>query len=518
MSASSQKRLNVKADSLVEAFLTLHDNESEKIITTGNFLLTQEVPEKLQFQIVLKMAGAYLDDKQPNPDKSTEMLFLAKSIAEKSDNPQQLAKVYGSIANQYSYLNFPEKISFYLDKSKKQIERLPEGNEKYNLSALLNIELGNLELDKKNYQMAKKYYQNSLKQLKRITVSIQFPRYHYRRALYNLGNSYYYLNQPDSANFYLTQALSVQDQRNTNLKYFIYFALSRIYAQYGDHNRSIDTLLVVLNDKNFNDERLKSDIYFNLAKEYKAIGDNEKYILYSEKHFHINPNVQQNAMKAINTAVNAEQESFLSIISNSESKNRILVVGIILLFAISVAIIFYLVKRREKEKSIYMKLILNLEEKYKQSERESPADTIPSVPELPDDKQIGNTPSSTISETAEKEVLAKLNKFELSQKFTNHKLSVASVAVQLKTNPTYLTETIKKYKGKNFNAYINELRIHYICEMIHNNPEYLNYKISYLGEKCGFPSHSSFTTVFKSVTGISPSAFLREAEKGKNLK
>lgn len=518
MAASSQERLKVSADSLVDAFLRLPDNESEKIISTGNFLLTQTVSDKLEFEIVLKMAGAFLDDKHPNPDKSTEMLFLAKSIAEKSNNPEQLAKVYGSIANQYSYLNFPEKINFYLDKSKKQIERLPEGNRKYNLSALLYIEMGNLESDKKNFLLAKRYYQTSLNQFKKITDSVQFPLYHYRRALYNLGNSYYYLNQPDSANYYLTESLSVQDQQNTNLKYFIYFALSRIYAQNGDHIRSIDTLLVVLNDKNFNDERLKSDIYFNLAKEYKAIGDNEKYILYSEKHFQINPDVQQSAMKAINTAVNAEQESFLSAISNSESKNRILIGGILLLFVISAAIIIYLVRRRDKEKTIYMNIIQNLEEKYNQSENESQDDYNLSELEIPENKHLENTQSSTISVSTEREVLAKLNKFELSQKFTSQKLSVASVAVQLKTNPTYLTETIKKYKGKNFNAYINDLRIHYICEMIHNHPEYLNYKISYLGEQCGFPSHSSFTTVFKSVTGISPSAFLREAEKRNNPK
>ena len=37
---------------------------------------------------------------------------------------------------------------------------------------------------------------------------------------------------------------------------------------------------------------------------------------------------------------------------------------------------------------------------------------------------------------------------------------------------------------------------------------FINYKISYLAENCGFSSHSSFATVFKSITGISPVKFI----------
>src|SRR5690606_38620816 len=115
--------------------------------------------------------------------------------------------------------------------------------------------------------------------------------------------------------------------------------------------------------------------------------------------------------------------------------------------------------------------------------------------------------------SVEEEILNKLAKFEKSGKFTNPKLTISTLAVQLKTNTTYLSEIINSHKGKNFNAYLNELRITYICEKIYQHPEYLQYKISYLAEESGFTSHSAFATVFKSVTGISPSAFLREASK-----
>lgn len=129
-------------------------------------------------------------------------------------------------------------------------------------------------------------------------------------------------------------------------------------------------------------------------------------------------------------------------------------------------------------------------------------------------KFVEEVPQQSIPLSVEEVILQKLEKFENSHRFTNQKLSISTLTVQLKTNTTYLSEIINKHKGKNFNTYINELRINYICELILQNPEYLNYKISYLAEVCGFKSHSVFAMVFKNITGISPSTFLKQAKKG----
>ncbi|MFC0343703.1 AraC family transcriptional regulator [Epilithonimonas hispanica] len=37
-----------------------------------------------------------------------------------------------------------------------------------------------------------------------------------------------------------------------------------------------------------------------------------------------------------------------------------------------------------------------------------------------------------------------------------------------------------------------------------------------MAEECGFASHSSFATVFRNITGISPSVFIREASKNQS--
>lgn len=99
---------------------------------------------------------------------------------------------------------------------------------------------------------------------------------------------------------------------------------------------------------------------------------------------------------------------------------------------------------------------------------------------------------------------------EKTKRFLNKNMSLANLAAQLDTNTKYLSEVINKYKGKNFNMYINELRVNHIAYLLKEDPVYLNYKVSYLAEVSGFSSHSSFTTVFKSITGMSPNAYIQQ--------
>ncbi|SEQ03061.1 helix-turn-helix transcriptional regulator [Flavobacterium urocaniciphilum] len=113
-----------------------------------------------------------------------------------------------------------------------------------------------------------------------------------------------------------------------------------------------------------------------------------------------------------------------------------------------------------------------------------------------------------IPNETEKGILAKLKRFETTTKFTNKDISLAVLAGQFDTNTKYLSEVINANYNMNFNKYINTLRINYLVDKLKSDPNYMNYKISYLAEDCGFASHSSFATVFKSITGISPITFI----------
>ena len=125
-----------------------------------------------------------------------------------------------------------------------------------------------------------------------------------------------------------------------------------------------------------------------------------------------------------------------------------------------------------------------------------------------------------IPQETEQSILTKLKRFENSSKFTNKDMSLAVLAGQLDTNTKYLSEIINKHYHVNFNTYVNKLRINYIVEKLKTDPNFVNYKISYLAEACGFSSHSSFATIFKSITGIVPMTFIEllKEEKENEIK
>ncbi|WP_306568250.1 helix-turn-helix transcriptional regulator [Flavobacterium lindanitolerans] len=103
----------------------------------------------------------------------------------------------------------------------------------------------------------------------------------------------------------------------------------------------------------------------------------------------------------------------------------------------------------------------------------------------------------TIIEETTDALLLKLEKFEKSKNAIKKEVSLTWLANHLNTNTRYLSEVIKKHKGKSFNNYINGLRINYIIGLLYDNPKHREYKISHIAELCGFSSREVFTTVLK---------------------
>ncbi|KFC21971.1 hypothetical protein IO89_08340 [Epilithonimonas lactis] len=464
-----------------------------------NILSNDDAYNKKKSEELASSAVSYF--KNNDLKKSTELLFKAKEYAEKTDDYELIARMNGSIAHQYVQLNLNDKAKFYLDNAIKQINKLPESDKKRSLKTLSYLEIGNIDFDEENYQKANEYYKKSLHEIELVKNPDDQAVYNHRRSLYNIGNSYHYLKN-DSAEIYLKKALAIKNNYNKELDHFIYNSLSQVYSGRKEYQRAIDTLKVVLEHKNNLDKRLLSDIYYNLSQNYKFLEDQSQYSFYNEAYIKLDKSTKEKEMQAISSAIDAEQKDYKEAISYADSSKKSVVVIAIIFGLFLAGAIIYLLYRRKKERKVFENIISKLESDNAEKSR------------LPE--SLEKTPKEVtlqIPNSVEQDLLDKLKKFEESEKFTNPKLTISSLALQLKTNTSYLSEVINKYKGKNFNTYINELRIAYICQKIYNHKEYQNYKISYLAEECGFASHSSFATVFRNITGISPSVFIREASK-----
>ncbi|MGB6084934.1 helix-turn-helix domain-containing protein [Moheibacter sp.] len=500
-SVSAQKNKDIRLDSLEQKLSEIHKTHPEEAIEIGELILNHSNSEIQRSRVLGLMAVSYFIDNEIT--KSTELLFEAKSEAEKSGNRELIAKMNGSIAHQYVQLNLNEKAKVYLEKAIQEIDLLDEGSTKYFLKGLSFLEMGNIMYDEKNYMSANSNYKKSLKQFQTIIEPGKQVNYHYKRSLYNIGNSYLAMGETDSAEWYLNKSLTLKNDENSELVFFIYTTLAQTYAEKGFYQRAVDSLRTILENPQFKNTELRSEIYLNLSKNYKSLGDDQNYSFFNEKYLELSDSLKTSNLKAVHKAFDEEQKEMNSALTKAGKRNQVLLISGVILVILFLIIVVYLNYKRKKERDLFRKIISELEEEkteeFKEEESQKDLDLI--APSL-----------------MEEEILQKLKKFEESEKFTHPNLNISTLAVQLKTNTTYLSEVINKYKKKNFNAYINELRIHYICEKIYKHPEFLNYKISYLATQSGFASHSAFATVFKNVTGISPSVFLREAAKRESYK
>ncbi|WP_313384987.1 helix-turn-helix transcriptional regulator [Chishuiella sp.] len=122
-------------------------------------------------------------------------------------------------------------------------------------------------------------------------------------------------------------------------------------------------------------------------------------------------------------------------------------------------------------------------------------------------------PTINISSKTEKEILRKLDFFEKNKGFIKKDVNLNSLSKQFNTNTKYLSEIIKIHRNKQFNSYLNELRISYITNRLLNEPNYIKTKITYLASDCGYSSHSTFTTIFTQIMNESPSVYIKRIKK-----
>ncbi|MBI9055199.1 MAG: helix-turn-helix transcriptional regulator [Bacteroidales bacterium] len=117
--------------------------------------------------------------------------------------------------------------------------------------------------------------------------------------------------------------------------------------------------------------------------------------------------------------------------------------------------------------------------------------------------------SYSLPEKDSKIFIQKLKKcMEEDKLFLKSKLTLNELAEKVDINSKYLSQLINKKYDKSFTEFVNEYRIGYAKE------ELLSIKnthltISAISEKCGFNSKSTFNEVFKKLTNLTPSQFIK---------
>lgn len=97
-----------------------------------------------------------------------------------------------------------------------------------------------------------------------------------------------------------------------------------------------------------------------------------------------------------------------------------------------------------------------------------------------------------------------------NQKFLDPHLSLESLSKEIHKSTSSLSKLMNTHAGSNFSDYINALRVEEAKRLL-GDSDFSNYTIVAIGLECGFNSKSTFYTAFKKFTGVTPTAFRKEA-------
>lgn len=291
---------------------------------------------------------------------------------------------------------------------------------------------------------------------------------------------------------------------------FAYENLSRYYFQKEDYNTAIKSLETgLLQIENLPYNNIKIVFYELFTKNYLALNNDEKYHHYNNLYTDLKAKLDANKKEGIQYIVKLV-ETYNKKNFEIQKQNKIRqfrnITIIVLFFVLGIIAYFLYETRRSKD----LKKQLAFFEKQKEREK-----SIQLKDKIEKEQKNTEKESPKVSKEKEDEILQKLQEWELSANFLSKNMSISILSAQTEINTKYLSEVINSNKGKNFNAYINELRINHIASLLKNDPAFLNYKVSYLAEYSGFSSHGAFTNVFKSVTGMSPNHYIQEIIKNK---
>ena len=131
----------------------------------------------------------------------------------------------------------------------------------------------------------------------------------------------------------------------------------------------------------------------------------------------------------------------------------------------------------------------------------------------------GLSKSPKISEEAVKKILDGLKRFVEEKQFLNSSISSSNgLANLIGTNNKHLARVIHINEQKNFNTYINDLRIDHALKRLRNDTIFRQYKIKAIAKESGYDTAQTFSTNFRKRIGLLPHEYIQKIETNGNSK
>ncbi|WP_435260824.1 helix-turn-helix domain-containing protein [Tenacibaculum sp. nBUS_03] len=474
--------------------------------------------------------------KELNLLNNNNLNFKEKDILNKAKIAP--VEVLAQLGNNYSAIGNTKLALDYFYKSENIAKT--ESLEFY--KAVLPILIGGVKFKANNYKDALKEYKRGYKFLNETTeIDITNKRFNSSLTLIYISNAYLKLNQLDSAKISIKEGIEKGlDTINDLVRINFQSQIGRLLLEEKKHKKALSQFLKL---KKICDEYDKSsgityyykdlaeaytkifqydsaiavmhkgiDIMktktkeFNLVEDYKALakiyklsGNIEKSNNYYEKYV-LNQSILDKEKREILTSFHNKEIENLTSEKKAQQKNTsYLVVTGALIISLLLLFLFKTSKKNKKDSASFNELISKIQQL---EERQKVIDT--------KDKTIEEKNTLDINQETYQEILSGLKKLEEHHYFLKQDCNSYNVAKKIKTNTSYLSKVINAHYQKNFNTYINDLRINHAVLKLKENKQFRAYSIQSISEEIGYKSTDSFTKYFKKRTGLLPSVYIKK--------
>jgi AraC-like DNA-binding protein len=96
---------------------------------------------------------------------------------------------------------------------------------------------------------------------------------------------------------------------------------------------------------------------------------------------------------------------------------------------------------------------------------------------------------------------------EKEKPYLDRNLTIYDLSQQTGISRHHITQVLNDLHGRNFFTFINEYRVAEVISMM-KDPAYKNYTLLAIAYDSGFNSKSTFNTIFKNITGLTPTQYL----------
>ena len=487
----------------VHVATTLAATNIQKAIFVADSLLESSVGSMQKMKSLMLLAT--LQGRAGEVSDALALALAAESIAQENQFHRWQVRIAGFLSTTFRGANLSSEGEKYLDLAEKLNRKTKDDSPQfYFVQAFIHQERAYYQIDRGIYDTAIKELIKADLQISETPAAFRNPVFK-ATSLQLLGLCNLRIGNLEVAKEKFSLALEELGEEESGLKGFIYSGLGDVEMQYKNYTLALhffkkaESYIETADDFN-----LKSTLYESLTNYYLIVNQINEGLKYGSLYREVLKEAARSTKEISNKLIKQ-----LHLEQGNKAKNItvLLAFSIFLVLVVIVLLVFYNRARKTQKKRFdeivsQLKVAKPLVNKLNRS--------------IEFENNISTSPGSIMTKETEERLLKELDLMEEGTFFLQQNVSLSALAIELNTNPKYLSYIINTYKEKPFNNYINELKIRSIIEKLTSDSQYLEYKISYLAEESGFSSHSKFASVFRNITGLSPSVFISHLKNSLN--